>query len=312
MSGYGFNMATGEWDFGEESSSHKQKKKKKGWEGEHGFLLVDGDVIAYKAAAAAEKVIFIPETGLAVPYGKLVDAFGIVEGMMNEVSTALLDDAALWHGGKDVTTWNSIFCFSCPRKDNFRLAINPAYKKNREGKPRPVLLPFLIDEMRRRYFSWSFPSCEADDCLGYFATNGHCFGDNRIIVSIDKDMKTIPGLFYDMDKKELVEVREYDAMRAFLIQVLMGDAVDGYGGCKGIGKVRAERLVDAHFPVGGPVAVWKAILEAYEKAGQTYDDALLTARMAYILRKGDISGGSPSKLWTPEKLNNYRGEWVTV
>jgi DNA polymerase-1 len=77
------------------------------------------------------------------------------------------------------------------------------------------------------------------------------------------------------------------------MQTLTGDRVDGYPGCPGIGPARAEKIVD-----GG----WDAVVDTYAKAGLNESVALVQARMAYILRKGDyIKSSSRVRLWTPRK-----------
>jgi hypothetical protein len=48
------------------------------------------------------------------------------------------------------------------------------------------------------------PGLEADDCLGILATlPSFMRGRQKVIVSVDKDMKGIPGFFHDMGKPDL-------------------------------------------------------------------------------------------------------------
>ncbi len=66
----------------------------------------------------------------------------------------------------------------------------------------------------------------------------------KIIVSLDKDMKTIPGFHYNQKHPELgiFEVTPKEADEWHLIQTLAGDQTDGYAGCPGIGMEKASRL----------------------------------------------------------------------
>jgi DNA polymerase-1 len=45
---------------------------------------------------------------------------------------------------------------------------------------------------------------------------------------------------------------------------------------------------------------WQTVVNTYEKAGMTEEDALLNARMAFILRDGYYNKETKEiKLWTP-------------
>ena len=65
-----------------------------------------------------------------------------------------------------------------------------------------------------------------------------------IIVSQDgvKDMKTIPTIVWD--GKDLLTISEPWADYWHLYQTLVGDTSDGYKGCPGVGKVKAEKLLE--------------------------------------------------------------------
>lgn len=145
---------------------------------------------------------------------------------------------------------------------------------------------------------------EADDLLGIWATSGR-FG-NTIIVSDDKDMQTLPTTIYRMG--ELQTLSEDDANAFWMFQTLIGDTTDGYPGCPGIGKVKAEKLLKEFWHGGSSAsggkflleAAWEAVVRQYEAAGLTYDDALQMARVARILRHEDWdSERKEVKLWEP-------------
>ena len=79
----------------------------------------------------------------------------------------------------------------------------------------------------------------------------------------------------------------------------MGDAVDGYAGLKGVGPKTAVKLLDKH---GWD---WDGVVKIYESKDQTEEDALLNARLAYILRNKDYTNNEV-QLWTPTKQNNQK------
>ena len=172
---------------------------------------------------------------------------------------------------------------------NFRKKLWPEYKENRKGQRKPLcyraLRSYVVDVWKAKIV----PDLEADDLLGIWSTEAQ---GKRVIVSADKDMRTIPGLVYNPSKPDLgiYEVSEEEANRNHLMQSLTGDRVDGYPGCPGIGEKRAEAIVE-----GG----WPAVVEAYAKAGMSEDYAITQARMAYILRHGDYTRRKV-RLWEPQ------------
>ena len=77
----------------------------------------------------------------------------------------------------------------------------------------------------KHYNTIQKPRLEGDDCLGLLAT---CPGNECIVVSSDKDLKTIPGKLYRPEDDELLEISLEEADRFFLTQTLTGDVTDGY------------------------------------------------------------------------------------
>ena len=118
--------------------------------------------------------------------------------------------------------------------------------------------------------------------------------------SIDKDMRTVPGLHFRMCRagEEVVEVSEEEADHTHLMQTLTGDRTDGYPGCPGVGPVSAARILSAEFAPGE--TPWDAVVAAYEKKGLTEADALMNARVARICRVADYDFKKKEViLWNP-------------
>lgn len=81
-----------------------------------------------------------------------------------------------------------------------------------------------------------------------------------------------------------------------MYQTLVGDVTDGYTGCPKYGAVRAAKLLDSI----STEYWWKAIVDAFKSQNLTEEDALIQARMAYILHKDDYDMETHKiKLWTP-------------
>ena len=252
-------------------------------------LLIDGDIIAYKAAAAVNRNIsFDGDNHISI--GSLEEAKVIVEDTL----------ASLLSGFK---TKQYVIAMTDPV--NWRNDIYPLYKANRKGITRPVVLGPIKDYIQAAHPTYQRPTLEADDILGILATSRRIIKQpgEKIIVSADKDMKTIPGLFYDLGPREVFEISETEADRWHMWQTLVGDTADGYPGCPGVGKVKADKILkdeDASY-----AEWWPLVVAAYEKSGQTGDDALVQARIARILRVKDYDFKTKEvRLWTPISIKN--------
>jgi DNA polymerase-1 len=153
-----------------------------------------------------------------------------------------------------------------------------------------LLKQYVIDE----HYGIVFNSLEADDVLGILATDVSSPEIEKIIVSIDKDLKQIPGQIYD--GKDLIPITKKQGDYWFLIQTLAGDSVDGYGGCPGIGVKTAQKLLD---PKVSFKKNWNTLVETYNKKGYSKEEVLQQARVARILRydEYDMTQGEPL-LWT--------------
>ena len=240
-------------------------------------LLVDGDIIAYRTAAACEHPIKWDEDLWTLHTSEAE--------VMAELTKAI---EAL----KDKFKTEEVIIALSDRK-NFRKELNPEYKANRANTRKPMGLGVAQDFFKTKYLAVIWPTLEADDVLGIMATQS--FDEDTIIVSDDKDLQTIAGYHYN--KGEVIEVSEQQALKNFYTQVLTGDTADNYKGCRGVGPVKAERILAG---CKTSLDMWQAVLGAYAKAEQPSEDALMNARMAYLLRAGDvnISFGNV-KLWEP-------------
>jgi DNA polymerase-1 len=238
-------------------------------------LLIDADLFLYQAAAAAEDEI---------DWGD--DVWSLATDL-TEAKQIFTDKLSQIHDRLE--TKEQILCFS--DRENFRRDVDPSYKSNRKKTRKPVGHKALIDWAKSTYKHYWKPRLEADDCMGIMATSP---GANTIIVSDDKDMKTIPGRLYRPMADEMLTISFEDAQRNFYTQVLTGDTTDGYKGIPGIGPKKAETIL-------GSRPDWGIVIHAYQKAGMTETDAKSQARLARILRwsEWDASEGT-LKLWEPE------------
>lgn len=194
------------------------------------------------------------------------------------------------------------------KETNFRKLLLPTYKMNRKKVRKPLCWNALRKYCELAFTTFVRDGLEGDDCLGILATRTSDKNVEKIVVSIDKDFKTIPGKHYNQSKPEegIRTVSEDDADYFHMLQTLMGDATDGYTGCPGVGPKAAQRLLDAAtVSLSAPPATWRvlwwlAVVNTYKKAGFGEEYALVQARCARILRACDYNFTHKTPiLWRP-------------
>lgn len=145
-----------------------------------------------------------------------------------------------------------LFITTCD--NNFRYSIEPTYKANRKKNKYVELIRNYLKNGHAEYSD----TLEADDLIAKRAKELGV--DNCIIVSIDKDLRTIGGYYFSPYKKKVLEDSGYvskvykqekveliskeDANRFFYTQMLTGDSVDNIKGLKGYGVKRAEKVLE--------------------------------------------------------------------
>lgn len=197
---------------------------------------------------------------------------------------------------------------------NWRKSIMATYKHARVKTRKPVCYKAMREYVAEKYVVYQRPGLEGDDILGILATHPHLVkADEKIIVSLDKDMQTIPGDLCnygavqkarkDNPTLSFIEsvrtVTSAEADHYHLMQTLTGDTTDGYPGCPGIGPVKAEKILG---DLTGADA-WAAIVTAYEKAGLSEDVALMNAQVARICRHTEYDFKKAEVIpWQPERM----------
>jgi 5'-3' exonuclease len=186
---------------------------------------------------------------------------------------------------------------------NWRKVVMPTYKANRSGMARPIHLGTVRKTMCQRFDHRVVDGLEADDVIGILATRPK-YAD-AIIVSPDKDLMTVPGRHLSPLKDEgIIVINEAAANYRWMLQTLTGDTSDGYRGIPRVGPKKAQAIL--YGAVGTMPAMWHRVVEAYRNAGLTEDDALMTARVARILRTTDYDKTTKEViLWhltTPQRL----------
>ena len=242
-------------------------------------LLIDADWLIYNSCCACEEdtrwtehehTLHSDERDIMNMIDNRIDVYKTIAGEKHDI----------------------VMCFTS--YPTFRHEIFPEYKIHRIGKRKPLALRSVINNCKKIYDCVSYPNLEGDDVLGLLATNGQY--KNPIIVSVDKDMRTIPCKLIAADEVE--HITEKKANRHWFEMSIAGDSTDGIIGVKGTGMVTANKLL-ADIP-DTIDALWSKVAETYTKKGYTLADAILNARLTRILREGDYNYSTGEvKLWQP-------------
>ena len=139
---------------------------------------------------------------------------------------------------------NEVLVFNDSR-GNFRKLITKKYKANRTGK-KPPLLPQIHDHVRKTYKGIQGCGMETDDLVAaHWKSLSDIYGREKVmIVSIDKDYLQFPALIYKYNKKEVLNISEYDALKNFYTQMIVGDTADNVNYFKGKGVKFAEKYYE--------------------------------------------------------------------
>ena len=222
--------------------------------------LIDGDILVYRIGFSSEN-----------------EGESIAVARCSE----FLEDLLLFNG------FNSYQGYLTGKK-NFRneIAITAPYKGNRKAA-KPKHYELLREYMQKAWDFVMIEDQEADDAIG-IASYEMQVGE-YCICSIDKDLDMLRGDHFNFVKHEHYFVTEEEGIKNFYKQMLMGDRVDNIIGIKGIGAVKAERLLKE---CNNEKEMYLAVLEAYEG---NEERVLENGRLLWIRRESN-------QLWIPPSL----------
>ena len=231
-------------------------------------LLIDGDIIAYKACASAETPVNWGD-GLWTLHCWEDEVAVRIDDQIQKLMEAPVDDCIV----------------ALSDKENYRKEVASYYKANRSKTRKPMLLGWSRDYIASKYNTIIYRRLEADDVLGILGTSN----DDTIIWSEDKDLQTIPAKHWI--NGEVVTISEEEADRMFYYQTLIGDSTDNYKGCPSIGAVSANKLLAED-------SSWDTVVSTFAKKGLGEEVAIEQARLARILRDGEYNKETAEvKLW---------------
>jgi hypothetical protein len=208
-------------------------------------LLIDGDLIVYRAGFSAQHVQWYVHEKGQVPFIKEFkykkeatnwvefwgdsNTFDITSGITyTSVSIALLSTEKILNFifkalGEKV---DYMIYFSSPsnRKDNIATIL--PYKGNRKKNTRPI---FYNSIKKYIQYSWNWEEkegFEADDLLSI----NQYQNNNSIIVTQDKDLSMVPGLHFNPITNNTFSISPIEGCVNFYTQLLTGDPTDNIPG----------------------------------------------------------------------------------
>ena len=248
-------------------------------------MLVDGDLLAYRITSSLEEPI---------DWGN--DVWTLWADLKKGKQLFLQSIAYYLSLTK---SRKAIICFS--DKNNFRKELDSMYKGDRIAVRTPICYKPLRKWIEETHEVISYKNLEGDDVIGLLATG--IYKNDCVIVSGDKDMRTIPAPQVCITDDQIEIIDENLADYNFCTQVLKGDSSDGYTGLVGCGTVKASRVLNEKKDLTN---CWEAVLQEYTRCKYSIDDAYHQARLARILREGEYNYTTHKpKLWD-YKYEHYR------
>ena len=264
-------------------------------------VVVDADVYAYSCGGATQKTVYdyvvvkgddVLEAGIAenktdveavrssLPEGAELRIEEVVDAEPLEHALALCKrsllgvEQAMDEAGVEFDRLELYLT----GKGNFReeIATIKGYKANRKDNVRPVHYKGIRRYMRERWGACVVRGWEADDALAMAAHAAGYAPEAIVLVSQDKDLRTVPGRHYNPRKKMWSVVTKQEALLNFYRQVVTGDTVDNIPGCYKAGPKAADELLSTLFDADEETiarAVWEMYLRSLEKKGCPYTEA---------------------------------------
>lgn len=224
------------------------------------IALIDGDIVVYRSAFAAEHTRYdLHDTkGSDDPSEwEFIQRFDSAKDYKTYVKENNMDDFAITKEReiepvenvlysikhtiksicKELKTEDYVVYLSkgeCYRHKEATLA---KYKGNRDNTPRPVHYAAARDYIRTYFNTEVHEVIEADDALAMNQT------PDTVICSIDKDLLQIEGKHYNWVKGVKLLIKPRAALCRLWEQVLTGDGTDNIPGIRGIGPVKATKMI---------------------------------------------------------------------
>lgn len=244
------------------------------------MALIDADTLVYTACLAAETEILSKDFYTEEEYEAMIvdtdETTGISytssQEQCNTYAWQKLDKIMMLTG---CSSYELHFTIG---RNSWRYRDYPEYKANRKGR-KPLLLEETKNWMAKKHNGYLHTEFEADDAIVYKYLKDR---EKYIVCAVDKDvLNAISGKhfnYYESAKHNIdmhfIETDEETARLFPYRQALFGDVADNIIGIKGIGPVKAAKLIP-----DGCSDPLTAVIEAYISKGRTKEEALLNIKL---------------------------------
>ena len=232
-----------------------------------GKVLIDGDIIAYRAAFSTEQM------GLSDTKSKVDD---LIEFILDK--TVLFPEIGL-----DYVVYLT-------GKGNFRhdIAKSHVYKGNRKSVQKPRHLQTARDHMESKYQAIISQGEEADDLIAMEAAK---LDYKACVASIDKDMLQIPCWHFNIVRGDYIKVEPFGGIKFFYKQILTGDRADNIVGLWKVGEVKASKILDG---ADTEDELWDRVIKAYDGDEER---VIENARLLWLRRE-------EAEIWQPPRVRS--------
>lgn len=232
-----------------------------------GKVLIDGDIIAYRAAFSTQQ-----------------DGSSDTEMKVDDLIQFILEKTVLFPElGLDYEVYLT-------GKGNFRydIAKSHPYKGNRKHVEKPRHLQHARDYMESKYKATISQGEEADDLIAMEAAK---LNYKACVASIDKDMLQIPCWHFNIVRGDYLEVTPFGGIKFFYTQILTGDRADNIVGLFRVGPVKAKRILE---DAETEEDLWDCVVKAYDG---NEDRVVENARLLWLRRE-------EAEIWQPPKVRS--------
>ena len=232
-----------------------------------GKVLIDGDIIAYRAAFSTEQM------GSSDTRRKVDD---LIQFILD--STVLFPEIGL-----DYVVYLT-------GKGNFRdsIAKSHPYKGNRKSVQKPRHLQTARDHMESEYQAIISKGEEADDLIAKEAAR---LNYHTCVASIDKDMLQIPCWHFNIVRGDYTKVEPFGGIKFFYTQILTGDTADNIVGLWKVGPVKAKKILE---DAETEEELWDLVVKAYDG---NEERVIENARLLWLRREEE-------EIWQPPKVRS--------
>lgn len=280
-------------------------------------LQIDGDVLLYKCGFAAEKThykVIVAEQGDedgeypaedARAAKKLIaelEERGIKASRMAETDIQPLGFAIQNLKTKIASimeaTRGNTFTIWLSGGNNYRDQLVDDYKANRPDR-KPHWFKQMKDYLIDQYHAEVTYGQEADDAMAIAQYQAF---EDTMIVTIDKDLKMVPGRHCNLESLEMFEVTPIEGLRFFYKQIITGDSTDNIKGLYKMLNIKATKKYLAPIDeMDDELSMWLYVVGVFD--GIPEGEVITNARLLWMRSKED-------EMWEPptNRIKEYLTE----